>query len=254
MLNFKKISVLFLLFLAVMVWIGVENYLPICVYFIPVLIWFWIVMIGFFTMSWNFHLKAFTGPKRCSSKDVAITFDDGPHSQYTPKVLELLKKYDAKATFFLIGKQVQKHPELVKKIRTSGNDIGNHSFSHTPAISFGSTKTWISEIEQTDSIIEKITGVKPVVFRPPYGVTTPHLAAAIKRTGHQVIGWNVRSYDTAINDAELIKKRVINRIKPGSIILFHDTQANTVEVLEHLLLFLQQNRYKTVLIKDFLNE
>ncbi|QNJ97790.1 polysaccharide deacetylase [Constantimarinum furrinae] len=230
------------------------NDLPIWVYFIPVLIWLWIVMIGSFSLSWNFHLKAFTGLKRYSKMEVAITFDDGPHGQYTPEVLELLKKYDAKATFFLIGKQVQKHPELVKKMSTSGYAIGNHSFSHTPAISFSSTKTWMSEIEQTDSIIEKITGSQPAIFRPPYGVTTPHLAKAIKRTGHKVIGWNVRSYDTAINDAELIKKRVINRVKPGSIILFHDTQANTVEVLEHLLLFLQQNRYKTVLIKDFLNE
>src|SRR5690606_27468827 len=199
--------------------------------------WFLMMAIASFSMSWKFYLKSITSNKIVTDKKIALTFDDGPNSEFTLKVLQILKDYNAKATFFCIGQNIETYPEILRAIADGGHDIGNHSFSHDLMIDFNSTERWLQEIKQTDNSIHKITGKKTTLFRPPFGVTTPKLAKALKVTEHKVIGWNIRSFDTVINNPQKILKRITKRVHPGAIILLHDKQSNVLLVLEHLLQF-----------------
>ncbi len=205
-------------------------------------------------MSWKLFLKGFTSKTNIQTKKIAITFDDGPNPKYTPIVLQLLKDYEAKASFFCIGRQVEKNPEILKLIYDESHDIGNHSYTHSNTIDFKSTEGWLEELKHTDQAIFKVIGEKPTLFRPPFGVTTPHLAKAIKVTGHQVIGWNIRPFDMAIKYREVILKRILKQVKPGSIVLLHDKHEHIEFVLEQLLQFLKKQNYEMVTINELINE
>ena len=128
--------------------------------------------------------------------------------------------------------------------------IGNHTFTHDKFIDIYSTHKFTNEIITTDDIIEKYLGKKTIFFRPPYGITNPNIARAVKKTGHAVIGWNKRSYDTTIPSEQMILKRITKNLKRGDIILLHDTKIITIAVLEQLLLFLKKNNFTTVTIDE----
>ncbi len=173
---------------------------------------------------------------KCFSENKAriqLSFDDGPHPTITPQILRILKKYNQKALFFCIGKNIEKYPETAKQIVQEGHKIGNHSYSHAYTFDFFSVKKVQKELQKTNEIIEKITGTECTVFRPPYGVTNPNIAKAVKNLNMQAVGWSIRSLDT-LGDKESIKNR-IKKAKPGDIILFHDTKENTPEILEDFL-------------------
>lgn len=189
--------------------------------------------------------------KKTNKKIIAITFDDGP-TEFTPEFLDLLTKYDAKATFFCIGNQIEKYPEIINRIHTEGHQLGNHSFSHSNSFGFFSAEKVKEELQKTALLLQEITGEKNHYFRPPFGVTNPHISKAVKELGHQVIGWNIRSLDTVIEDENKILKRITNKLKPGSIILLHDTSDKTIRVLEQLLLTLQKENYQMVTINKLL--
>lgn len=228
-LNFTTL----IIFLSVL---GMVNWWDLGWYFlwIPVLVWLVFVALASVNIRWNFFLKSVHSGKT-NERKIALTFDDGPHPVYTPQVLELLEKFDAKATFFCIGKNIQTHPEILKQILEKGHVIGNHSFSHSNFIGFNGKKNWLKELKQTDDAIEKITGFRPRFFRPPFGVTTPHLANAVRETNHVVIGWNVRPYDTLNVAPEKIIRKILPKIKAGSIVLLHDRHERIVPILEQLL-------------------
>ena len=245
-----SVIVLFLLLVLLDTLIGIALWW----YFLLLMLWFIVMAMGSFSMSWNFYVKAFTSNKNIKEKKIAITFDDGPNPEFTLGVLNILKRHNAKATFFCIGQNIEKHPEILKAIAENGHDIGNHSFSHDLMIDFNSTENWLSEIKQTDKAIHKVIGKKTTLFRPPFGVTTPKLAKALKVTEHKVIGWNIRSYDTMIKNPKQIVKSITKQIKPGAIILLHDKQSNVLHVLEHLLQFLQKQDYQSVTLNELLNE
>src|SRR5690606_2130818 len=166
--------------------------------------------------------------------------------------LDLLTKYDAKATFFCIRKQIEKYPEIINRIHTEGHQIGNHSYSHSNLFGFFSSEKIKEELQKTDLLIQEITGEKNHYFRPPFGVTNPHISKAVKELGYQVIGWDIRSLDTVIEDENKILKRITNKLKPGSIILLHDTSDKTIRVLEQLLLTLQKENYQMITINKLL--
>ena len=254
MLKFKIILGITLAVLAILLICEPFFYVSFWWYILLFLLLFWLVLIGSFSMSWSLFLKAYTHNTTITEKKIAITFDDGPNHTYTPRVLQLLKTYNAKATFFCIGKQVEKHPEILKIINAAGHAIGNHSFSHSTTIGFKSTEEWLDEIKKTDQAIFKVLNHKTDLFRPPFGVTTPHLAKAIKVTGHHVIGWNIRPFDMAIKNPKIILNRIIKNIKPGSIILLHDKHGRIEIVLEQLLQFLKKKEYKMVTINELLDE
>ncbi|PLX03981.1 MAG: polysaccharide deacetylase family protein [Marinilabiliales bacterium] len=184
---------------------------------------------------------------KTDQKLLSITFDDGPHEKNTSEILRILKKYDATACFFIIGKNIQGREEIIKQLDHANHLLGNHSWEHSVYTDFLSKKKLKEEVEKTNQEIEKITGKKLAFFRPPFGITNPNIAHTIKALHMYAIGWNIRSLDTR---SDLTKEKVIDRIKkrikPGSIILLHDSTNEIGTILEELLIILQQMNYKVV--------
>ena len=221
------------------------------VYLLCFLMFSAVVIWGSFDIELGYFVESFTH-KRTKTKEIALTFDDGP-TEFTPKFLDALKEKNIKATFFCIGKQIEKHPEIFQRIIDEGHTIGNHTFSHSNNTGFLSTSKMIEEIAKCDETILKFGNIKTNLYRPPFGVTNPNIAKAIKKTQKQSIGWNVRSLDTVINDEKKIYQKVTKNLKKGSIILLHDTSDKTYNVLVDLLLFLEREKYSTFVIENKLN-
>jgi peptidoglycan/xylan/chitin deacetylase (PgdA/CDA1 family) len=215
-------------------------------------IWFSIVFWGSAFIGSNYHVKTLCGNPLETEKIIALTFDDGPH-EMTLLVLDVLRKYNAKATFFCIGKNIETHPDILKKVIEEGHIVGNHTYSHAPFFDFYRKSKVIAEIKQTDALIKSVLGKKTNLFRPPYGVTNPSIRRALAVTKHKTIGWNIRSFDGGSKNEKFIFDRIIQRIKPGGIVLLHDTSIETVRVLEQLLSYLQKNNYAVVPLDELLN-
>ena len=195
---------------------------------------------GAYFIGLNFHLTSINH-LNTSYKKVLLTFDDGPHAN-TVKVLEVLKKHNVKALFFIIGKNIQGNESILNQIVAEGHQIGNHSYSHHNFIDLWSTKKVTEDFASCQKLIEQYQP-QSKLFRPPYGVTNPNIAKALKQLNLQSIGWNVRSYDTSIKDVEKIKQRVISQLKPGAIILLHDRLDFMPELLEVLIPAIKENGY-----------
>jgi peptidoglycan/xylan/chitin deacetylase (PgdA/CDA1 family) len=222
-------------------------------YFVLVaVLWFLIVFWGSAYIASHYHVQTYCSNPLETDKKIALTFDDGPH-EMTVLVLDVLRKYNDKATFFCIGKNIEAHPDIFKKIIEEGHTVGNHSYNHSPFFDFYRKKQVIAEIEQIDALIESFLGKKATLFRPPYGVTNPSIRRALAVTQHKTIGWNIRSLDGITKNEKFIFDRIIKRIKPGGIVLLHDTSIQTVQVLEQLLSFLQKNNYAVVPLEELLN-
>lgn len=206
-----------------------------------------------FHMEVNLFTKSVVAGK-ANQQGIALTFDDGPHPEHTEKVLEILKKHQAVGTFFAIGNNIKEHPELARKIHAEGHVLGNHSTSHAKWIDLNKKKDWIKEIETTNKIINAEIGQKPRFFRPPYGVTTPHLNLAIKATGVRCIGWNVRSLDTLTNNVSEIVGRSTKNLKNGSIVLFHDNLPWSAQVLDEFLVEAKKKNLKVVSLSNLIEE
>ncbi|GEJ46563.1 polysaccharide deacetylase [Chryseobacterium sp. ON_d1] len=206
---------------------------------------------GSFDIELGYFINSITH-KRTRIKEVALTFDDGP-TEFTPKFLDLLKEHQVKATFFCIGKQIEKYPETFQRIIAEGHTIGNHTLSHSNSTGFLSTSKMTEEIEGCDEVIKNIGNIRTTLYRPPFGVTNPNIAKAVKRTHKVSIGWNVRSLDTIIDDEKKIYHRVTKGLKKGSIILLHDTSEKTCRVLADLLVFLKNKKYSTFTVDTVIN-
>lgn len=193
----------------------------------------------------NFFVRAFNNNPLEEDNRVALTFDDGP-VENTLKILEVLDKYQVKASFFCIGKNIEQHPAIFKLLLEKGHFVGNHTYSHTRKMGFLSSKKLVEEIERCDMVIKNTGGVIPRTFRPPFGIINPKTKRALEKTGHKVIGWNVRSYDAILSSEKMILKRILGNIGAGDVVLLHDTNELTVEILEQLLVFLRSNSYRPV--------
>jgi peptidoglycan/xylan/chitin deacetylase (PgdA/CDA1 family) len=154
---------------------------------------------------------------------IYLTFDDGPTPEHTDQVLEILKKHQIKATFFLIATKIIKHPELALKIKIDGHAIGNHSYDHNPTTYFKSKNELSNWITQADSVITQNLNTSSVGFRSPIGIKTPILMNVLKNLKSPLVLWNVRFYDTIIGLTSKMVLNKMNQIKPGSIILLHDS-------------------------------
>lgn len=219
--------------------------------FVIAFIWLIITIVGSFNIGLNYHLNSFNSSPNISQDNVAITFDDGPHPIFTPKVLELLKKYNVKATFFCIGKNLELYPDIAQDILEQGHSIGNHTYGHSPAFGFFSTKKVVIELQRTNTIINDLVKKNPLLYRPAYGVTNPSIKNAVKRLGIQSIGWSVRSLDTVLSEEKAFKRLL--KTKKGDIILLHDTSEKTVNILERLLQFLSEQNLNSVTVNELLN-
>lgn len=246
MLKFYTINALFLVIFSLLVVYGFFGDVSVWFYVLFVLIWILITILGSFQIKLNYHLQSLNHNYSQTKNQVSITFDDGPHPEFTPKVLELLQKYHAVGTFFLIGKNAENYPELVADIMNSGHTVGNHSYSHPNTFGFFSTPKIVLEIKKADEVLKTITGKKPLFFRPPFGVTNPHIKKALQQTKHTSIGWSKRSLDTMSLSEETIFNRMTSQLKSGDVILLHDQNKKTLVVLERLLLFLEKQQLKSV--------
>ncbi|UWX60191.1 polysaccharide deacetylase family protein [Chryseobacterium oranimense] len=209
-----------------------------------------VVVWGSFDTGLGYFVNSITH-KRTKINEVALTFDDGP-TEFTPKFLDLLKEHQVKATFFCIGKQIEKYPETFQRIIAEGHTVGNHTYSHSNNTGFLSASKMVEEIEKCDEVMLKTGNIQTELYRPPFGVTNPSIARAIKKTYKTSIGWNVRSLDTITDDEKKIFKRVTTGLKKGSIILLHDTSEKTYNVLVDLLLFLKEKKYSTFTVDSII--
>lgn len=200
------------------------------------------VLIGFilvagvlFLLTFNLSWQIFVSAQCKTNKQiVTLTFDDGPHPVYTPLILDTLRTANIKAIFFLIGKNVDNFPELARRIANEGHIIGNHSYNHQIKSTFISTRDYEQEILLTDQAILKACGESTTYFRPPFGVTNPNIAKAVKNQRKLVMGWSLRSYDTIYKDQNLLVQKILDKSKPEDILLFHDIELTT-KVLPQLI-------------------
>lgn len=161
------------------------------------------------------------GP-RDGAPRIALTFDDGPHPRGTPGVLEVLAELDVPATFFVIGRHVEAHPDLVRCIVESGHAVGNHTYAHARDATFRSRRHWRDELARADAAIADAAGVVPRWFRPPMGFKTPLVMRAARDGGRVVVTWSRRGFDGRPTTAPAIRRRLAGPVGPGDIVLLHD--------------------------------
>jgi peptidoglycan/xylan/chitin deacetylase (PgdA/CDA1 family) len=166
---------------------------------------------------------------------VALTFDDGPDPVFTPRLLDLLREKQVKATFFVVGQRAVQHPEIVRRAWEEGHLIGNHTWSHRNLFCFLTPGRLRSEIELGSEAVRKCCGVRPRSFRSPVGLRHPLLRAALKRAGMEYVSWRIRSWDTVIDNPQKLGQRILSRVGGGEIILLHDRLPRGAEVMLEVL-------------------
>ncbi|WP_445667926.1 polysaccharide deacetylase family protein [Paenibacillus sp. FSL H7-0756] len=194
------------------------------------------------------------GPRR---KIIALTFDDVPDPRFTPQLLDVLRKYKVKATFFVVGSRAEKHPALVARMIREGHAIGNHSYNH-PQFSKLSMNAFRIQIIRTENILQLLAGYKPKLIRPPYGdINEPQLKWA-KSHGYKLVNWNVDSLDWRGLSKTQIKHNILSRAGRGAIILQHggggrgSNLQGTLQALPEIIGILRQRGYSFVTVPQML--
>lgn len=154
--------------------------------------------------------------------EIALTFDDGPDADVTPRVLDLLDEAGTQATFFCVGTRARAYPHLVREIAARGHAVENHAFEHSRAMGFYGVGRLVRDIGDAQKALADITGNAPKFFRAPFGIRTPLTEPALARLGLRCVAWNVRSLDSVDNCADRVAARVVRRLAPGAIVLMHD--------------------------------
>src|ERR1035437_5311380 len=198
------------------------------------------------------------GPQQ--GKRISLTFDDGPSEQFTAQVLDILREHRVPATFFVCGKNVEEHPDLLRRIVAEGHEVGNHSYSH-PYFFFKSRRRMAEEIDRTQAIIEKVVGFRPNIFRPPFGARWFGLVPTLLERGMLLIQWSATGDDWK-KDAAAITQAALRELRPGAIILLHDgretrpaaqiDRSPTTTALPSLIAGARREGYIFAPIKDFL--
>ncbi|MBR5236672.1 MAG: polysaccharide deacetylase family protein [Clostridia bacterium] len=188
---------------------------------------------------------------RGDEKVCALTFDAAWDDADTDQLIEILDTYQVKATFFMVGSWVEKYPNSVKKFADKGHEIMNHSDTH-PHINQLSTQKVKEEIAGCADKIEAVTGVRPTLFRGPYGEYNNTVIRAAQELGHKTLQWDVDSLDWKDLDTQDIVTRVLKRVKPGSVMLFHNGAKNTPAALPQIIKKLQEEGYRFVTATELL--
>lgn len=209
-----------------------------------VVLFSWITF-NIFSIKHSAFLKS-TCRIQTKEKIVFLSFDDGPSDQFTPVILETLKRNNIQAVFFCIGQQAELRPKLIQRISDEGHRIGNHTYSHDWRNAFKPSGIIAFEISRTKDILFKITGSKTNLFRPPFGITNPSIAKALKSLDMHSVGWDIRSFDTMSKDPQKLIHRISRQLRPGSIILLHDNREITSRILNELIETIQKKGYKIV--------
>jgi peptidoglycan-N-acetylglucosamine deacetylase len=195
------------------------------------------------------------------SPAIAITFDDGPTEPYTSQILDVLRQFGAKATFFVLGARATHAPDVVRRAAREGHEIGNHTWDHA-ALPLRTPSAMRVTIRRTSDLVDALTGARPRVFRAPFGWRNPWLDTAARREGCQPIAWTVGVYDTDRPGVEAIVSRAIEGFVDGSIILLHDGRSldpepdasQVVEALPHILREAGRRGFRLLTVSELLAE
>lgn len=194
-----------------------------------------------------------------ASRVVALTYDDGPDEPYTSALLDVLKQEGAKATFFLIGQNVDAHPEVARRIVAEGHDIGNHTYTH-PRLDQMMETNVISELDRAEAAIVKATGIRPTYFRSSFGSLTHTMPALCRQRGYLMVGWSTDGNDWNYRDSKDIADKVLFHLDPGGIILLHDghevvdgfDQSRVIEATRTILREAKARGFEVVTVSELL--
>jgi peptidoglycan/xylan/chitin deacetylase (PgdA/CDA1 family) len=252
MLNYRNTVILFFVVLAG--FLLAVIYLPVnmALYIGTGIAFLSLLVAGSISIRRGFYVKSYWAGDR-KGKKVAFSFDDGPDSNHTPVVLDLLKQQGVQAAFFVVGNKVEINSEIIRRIDQEGHILGGHSFSHHFFFDLFPAPQITNELELTEELIMKITGKRMKWFRPPYGVTNPVLARVVRKLGYYVIGWSLKSKDTVIVDSQELLERLQKKVRAGDLILFHDTKPVLSKVLPSFITFLKSEKYQIVRPDQLLN-
>ena len=182
---------------------------------------------------------------------ISVTFDASWGGDKTLRILDLLDEYNAKATFFLVGIWVDKYPELVKEIAARGHEIGNHSDSHAHFTQISDSQIR-QELDSCSDKIEALTGVRPTLFRPPYGDYNSKVITIVRDEGYEAVQWSIDSLDWKNRGVSDLVKRATTNVQPGDIILFHNDSEYIVEALPAILQYYQAQGFNMIPARDIL--
>ena len=220
------------------------------------------VILAVIFMFWTVNNPAIVGasattrqlPVYCVQRDdkvVSLSFDAAWGNEDTQQLIDILDSYNINATFFLVGDWVDKYPESVKALYDAGNEIMNHSNNHAHFSKLSADEI-IEDINKCNDKIEAITGVAPSLFRCPYGEYDDHVISAVNSIGMTAIQWDVDSLDWKGISSSEIEKRVLDKVQPGSIVLFHNAAENTPEALPGIIESLLADGYRIIPISQIL--
>ncbi|WP_343690216.1 polysaccharide deacetylase family protein [Chitinophaga sp.] len=248
MLTYRNTNIALIALVALFLWLSLPWWAFVLLFlaYSGVLVW------GAMQIRSGFFLQAVCAADT-TEKVVALTFDDGPLTAFTPQILDILQKAQVPAAFFCIGNRIAGQETLVKRIDAEGHIIGNHSFSHHFWFDLFPAKKMLAELQQVDTVIEQVTGKRPRLFRPPYGVTNPNVHRAVKRGNYTAVGWNIRSLDTVAKQADELMNRILSGLRPGAVILLHDSIPLTVQILPALIAQIREQGYTIKRIDQLLN-
>ncbi len=183
---------------------------------------------------------------------IAMTFDDGPHIENTPRLLDMLKERGIKATFFVVGQCAAEYPQILKRIAEEGHEIANHSWSH-PQLSKMGEGSVTDQLQRTHDVITQTTGIAPKIMRPPYGAFTPNQRGwANHKWGYKIILWDVDPLDWKIRNADHVKSVILKETVNGSIILSHDIHKTTIDAMPATLDGLAAKGFKFVTVSELI--
>ncbi len=187
---------------------------------------------------------------------IALTFDDGPDPKYTPQVLETLRRFGAKATFFVIGRNVEQYPDVLKQVAADGHEIGNHTYSHPLRLRKEGNGEVAQQLTKTAELVAQLTGQQTRVFRPPGGAYNGNLVGVAKSLGYEVIiwSWTTNPSDAYAPGVAQIVHRVTDDAAPGDIVLLHDGNPHpqTVNALPEILRILSEKGFRFVTVSELL--
>ncbi len=191
----------------------------------------------------------------CEERVIALTFDDGPHPKYTDRILDVLAEYGAKATFFVVGENLELYGEATLRAVAEGHEIGNHTYAH-PALAALCQSELENQILHNETVIKEKAQSETALFRPPEGYCSACVKSTTEALGYRVILWDVDTRDWAGTPSDTIVKNVMKNAKPGSILLFHDYvshKSTTIDALKQILPRLQAQGYRFVTVSELLS-
>jgi peptidoglycan-N-acetylglucosamine deacetylase len=253
MLTFRNTTLVFFILLFLLNLLGLSG--------MPVHLWYYILLVSVymgisvflsFFIGSGYHMKAYCRAAT-DKKVVSLTFDDGPDNQLTPLFLDELKKLGIPATFFCIGRKITGNEDLLKRMNAEGHLIGTHSYTHSNWFDLFSPGHMRRELLDSRQSVSAVIGRNPRFFRPPYGVINPMLKRALNGSGLHVIGFSNRAWDTSSRNTEIILSRILKKLKPGDIILLHDTIPESAEVLKKIHEQITSSGYRIVPLDQLLN-